>query len=171
MKMGGQKDPRYLMPNDLAAFAKEAGIGLRAVKGQLGELCEKVAAEVAPLAQIYRDIYANPPIVNDIFRVVDQRIHIPTASPLHPHCVPTASPLRPHCVHHCVHHFRSGIPAGDLLLTGAGADRFNYLIRNAMLMFKLVSSDEYAKAAVTIPVGMETPSARPPRQRQIKGPG
>lgn len=74
MKMGGQKDPRYLMPNDLAAFAKEAGIGLRAVKGQLGELCEKVAAEVAPLAQIYRDSYANPPIVNDIFRVVDQRI-------------------------------------------------------------------------------------------------
>ena len=74
MKMGGQKDPRYLMPDHLATFAKDAGIGLRAVKGQLGELCEKVAAEVAPLAQIYRGSYADPPIVNDILRVVDQRI-------------------------------------------------------------------------------------------------
>lgn len=74
MKMGGQKDPRYLMAQDLAAFAKEAGIGLRTVKGQLAELSEKVADEIAPLAQIYRDSYQDPPIVADILRVVDQRM-------------------------------------------------------------------------------------------------
>ena len=74
MKMGGQKDPRYLMAKDLVGFAKEAGIGLRAVKGQLAELCENVTEEVAPLAQTYRDSYGNTPIVEDILHVVDQRI-------------------------------------------------------------------------------------------------
>lgn len=68
------KDPRYLMANDLNAFAKEAGIGLRAVKSQLGALYDKVAEETVPLAQIYRDTYSNPPIVDEIQRVVDQRI-------------------------------------------------------------------------------------------------
>lgn len=74
MKMGGQNDPRYLMPKDLAAFAKEVGIGLRTVKGQLAELCQKVTDEIVPLAQTYRDRYQDPPIVADILRVVDQRI-------------------------------------------------------------------------------------------------
>lgn len=74
MKMGGQNDPRYLMPKDLAAFAKEVGIGLRTVKAQLAELCQKVTDEIAPLAQTYRDRYQDPPVVADILRVVEQRI-------------------------------------------------------------------------------------------------
>jgi len=74
MKMGGQKDPRYLMADDLARFAKEAGVGLRAVKGQLKELCEKITEHITPLAQTYRATCGNPPIVEEILRVVDRRI-------------------------------------------------------------------------------------------------
>jgi serine/threonine-protein kinase HipA len=74
MKMGGQKDPRYLMGDDLARFATEAGVGLRAVKGELKELCGKVTDEIEPLAESYRATWNNPPIVTDILQVVQQRV-------------------------------------------------------------------------------------------------
>lgn len=74
MKMGGQKDPRYLMADDLDRFAKEAGVGLRAVKGELKRLCEKVSAETGPLAESYRATWNNPPIVQEILQVVEQRV-------------------------------------------------------------------------------------------------
>jgi len=54
--------------------ATSIGIGLRAVKGQLGELCEKVTEEITPLAQSYRNTDGNPPIIEEIVRVVDRRI-------------------------------------------------------------------------------------------------
>lgn len=75
MKMGGQKDPRYLMADDLARFAVEAGVGLRAVKGELKELCGKMSDEIGPLAESYRAAWNNPPVIQDILRVVEQRVH------------------------------------------------------------------------------------------------
>lgn len=74
MKMGGKKDPRYLMADDLARFAKEAGVGLRAVKGELKGLCEKVSAEIGPLAESYRATWNNPPIIQEILNVIEQRV-------------------------------------------------------------------------------------------------
>ncbi|WP_224958384.1 type II toxin-antitoxin system HipA family toxin [Geomonas subterranea] len=74
MKMGGQKDPRYLMADDLARFAKEAGVGLRAVKGELKELCEKLSTESKALAESYRATWNNPPIVQEILHVIEQRV-------------------------------------------------------------------------------------------------
>ena len=74
MKMGGQKDPRYLMANHLAKFAADAGIGPRVVRAQLLELCNKVAGEVVPLAQVYRETQRQPAIIEAIVRVVDERI-------------------------------------------------------------------------------------------------
>lgn len=74
MKMGGQKDPRYLMATHLASFAAEAGIELRTVKTQLLELCGKVERAIVPLAESYRETYEHPIIVEDIIRVVEQRL-------------------------------------------------------------------------------------------------
>lgn len=74
MKMGGQKDPRYLMATHLARFAAEVGIELRTVKRQLLELCGKVEGAIAPLAESYRKAFLNPPIVEDILRVVGTRL-------------------------------------------------------------------------------------------------
>lgn len=71
--MGGQKDPRYLMATHLARFAAEAGIELRTVKRQLSELCGKVEWAIAPLAESYRKAFLNPPIIEDILRVVEKR--------------------------------------------------------------------------------------------------
>ena len=56
MKMGGQKDPRYLTPQHIAAFAVEAGVGIRAVRAQLLELCEKVLEQAPPLAEGLRKV-------------------------------------------------------------------------------------------------------------------
>ncbi|MDD2737277.1 MAG: type II toxin-antitoxin system HipA family toxin [Desulfuromonadaceae bacterium] len=74
MKMGGQKDPRYLMANHLARFAAEAGIELRTVKAQLLELCGKMEGTIGPLADTYRETYQHPIIVEDIIRVAEQRL-------------------------------------------------------------------------------------------------
>ena len=74
MKMGGQKDPRYLMATHLARFAAEAGIELRTARAQLLELCGKMEGAIGPLANTYRETYQHPIIVADIIRVVEQRL-------------------------------------------------------------------------------------------------
>ncbi len=74
MKMGGHKDPRNLMPTHLARFAAEAGIELRTVKAQLLELCGKMEGSIGPLAENYREADQRPVIVEDIIRVVEQRL-------------------------------------------------------------------------------------------------
>lgn len=74
MKMGGQKDPRYLMSSHLARFAEEAGIELRTVKKQLKDLSGKVEKAVGPVAASYREAFAHPVIVEEIVRVLDQRL-------------------------------------------------------------------------------------------------
>ena len=74
MKMGGQKYPRYLTPTHLAHFAAEAGIELRTVKAQLLEFCSKMEVAIGPLAETYREADLRPIIVEDIMRVVEQRL-------------------------------------------------------------------------------------------------
>lgn len=74
MKMGGQKDPRYLMATNLARFAAEAGIELRTVRAQLLDLCGKVEEAAGPLTESYREAYQRPIIVEKIISVVDQRL-------------------------------------------------------------------------------------------------
>lgn len=74
MKMGGQKNPRYLMATHLARLAAEAGIELRTVRAQLLELCGKVEGTIGPLAETYREADLRPIIVEDIIRVVEQRL-------------------------------------------------------------------------------------------------
>ncbi|WP_305044944.1 type II toxin-antitoxin system HipA family toxin [Geoalkalibacter sp.] len=74
MKMGGQKDPRYLSGHHLEKFAAEIRVGLRVVKTQLRELSERVQAEVSPLAEQSRRGYGSPVIINWLERVLSQRI-------------------------------------------------------------------------------------------------
>ena len=74
MKMGGQKDPRYMMAGDLAKFAAEAGVGLRIVKAQLLELCGRLETELKPLLEYYRETTLNAAIVNEVARVAEQRV-------------------------------------------------------------------------------------------------
>lgn len=74
MKMGGQKDPRYLTAGHLLGFASEAGIGPRAVRAQLLELCDRVSVEIGPLADSFRGTGTDAAIVDKIIRVVEQRI-------------------------------------------------------------------------------------------------
>jgi serine/threonine-protein kinase HipA len=74
MKMGGQRDPRYLMASHLARFAAEAGIELRTVRAQLLELCGKIEEATGPLAESCREAYQRPNIVDKIISVVEQRL-------------------------------------------------------------------------------------------------
>ena len=74
MKMGGQKDPRYLTADHLLGFASEAGIGPRAVRAQLLELCDRLSVEIGPLADSYRDAGGDVAIVERIIRVAEQRV-------------------------------------------------------------------------------------------------
>lgn len=73
MKMGGQKDPRYLMAGDVSRFAAEAGVGLRIVKVQLLELCDRLETEIKPLMEYYRET-RNVAILDEISRVAEQRV-------------------------------------------------------------------------------------------------
>jgi len=74
MKMDGQRDPSYLMATHLAGFAAEAGIEPRTVRAQLLELCGKVEGMIGPLADTFRKSDQRPLIVEDIIRVVEQRL-------------------------------------------------------------------------------------------------
>ncbi len=74
MKMGGQKDPRYLMATHLDRFSGEVGIELRTVRAQLLELCGKLEGAIGPLADTYRKADQRPIIVENIIHVVEQRL-------------------------------------------------------------------------------------------------
>lgn len=74
MKMGGQNDPRYLLDSDLKHFADEIEIDIRMVKSLLGELVKDTALASLALAEIYKNKYGTPGIVDDILRIISQRI-------------------------------------------------------------------------------------------------
>ena len=74
MKMGGQKDPRYLTASHLLGFASEAGIGPRAVRAQLLELCDRLSEEIGPLADSFRVSDGDAAIVDKFVGVAGQRM-------------------------------------------------------------------------------------------------
>lgn len=74
MRLGGEKDPRYLLPHHLERFAAEAGIGLRAVKAELRSMVERVQTQAAPLAESYRQQFGQPIIIDRIMEVLAQRV-------------------------------------------------------------------------------------------------
>lgn len=73
MKIGGQKDPRYLAPNHLVSFADEAGIGYKTVKSELAKLCDSMVKETDSLAQMFLKTYNNP-IIEKIAGVIENRV-------------------------------------------------------------------------------------------------
>ena len=74
MRMGGQKDPRYLSAGNLSKFAAEIGVGLRGVKREFAGLVEKVEAFAPDLAEEYRQKFEQPVIVRWIEGVLKQRL-------------------------------------------------------------------------------------------------
>ena len=73
MRMGGQKDPRYLSADNMEKFSVEIGIGLRVVKRELKALAKKVEDAALALAEEYRQRYADPVIIGRIDQVLRQR--------------------------------------------------------------------------------------------------
>ena len=73
MKLGGEKDPRYLLAQHLKRFAEEAEIGLRVVKMELLSLTHAVGREVAALADEYRKRFGGPVIVGRLVDVLQKR--------------------------------------------------------------------------------------------------
>jgi serine/threonine-protein kinase HipA len=74
MRMGGEKDPRYLLPHHLERFSQEAGIGLRAVHNALRKLIEQVEKEAANLGEDFCARYESPVIISRILEVIHRRI-------------------------------------------------------------------------------------------------
>lgn len=74
MKMGGQSDPRYLQSSDLKHFADEIGIDIRMVKSSLKQMIQRVEAASGILADKYRKVSGTVAIIDDIQRVISQRI-------------------------------------------------------------------------------------------------
>ncbi|MBN1957417.1 MAG: type II toxin-antitoxin system HipA family toxin [Desulfuromonadales bacterium] len=74
MRMGGRKDPRYLVKSDLEKFAAEIGIGLRGVTRELARLLAEIEPAAAILAEEYHRKYADPPVVGRIRQVLQQRM-------------------------------------------------------------------------------------------------
>ena len=73
MKMGGQKDPRYLQASDLKHFAEETGIDLRLVKSSLQRMARQITAAYPPLSETYRAFPGVAGIIDDITRIIRQR--------------------------------------------------------------------------------------------------
>ena len=74
MKMGGQKDPRYLQGSDLKHFADEIGIDLRMVKSSLKRMAQRVEEESGILGEEYRSVPGSRAIIDDIQKVIRGRI-------------------------------------------------------------------------------------------------
>lgn len=73
MRMGQQKDPRYLATPDLEAFAEQAGIGRRTVFTELKWLTEKVEKEAKRLMDFFIEDERNRAIVLRIGKVIAVR--------------------------------------------------------------------------------------------------
>ncbi|HIJ95948.1 MAG TPA: type II toxin-antitoxin system HipA family toxin [Desulfuromonadales bacterium] len=74
MKMGGQRDPRYLPQDTLVGFAAEIGIDKRIVKSTFVKMMDNIAAQSTQLFSEYRGTFGDLVILGDIARVIDYRI-------------------------------------------------------------------------------------------------
>lgn len=73
MRMGKQKDPRYLAVPDLEGFAEQAGIGRRVVFSELKRLTDRLEAEGKRLADAFAEDERNRAIVLRISKVIAAR--------------------------------------------------------------------------------------------------
>lgn len=74
MRMGKQKDPRYLSVTDLEGFAQQAGIGRRAVFAELKRLTDRIEKETKVLADSFAENGQHRVIAMRISHVIDARI-------------------------------------------------------------------------------------------------
>ena len=74
MRMGGQKDPRYLSQKNLETFSVEIGIGIRVVNHELRSLSDKIENAAIDLSDQFRQQYSNAVIIDRIEQVLKQRI-------------------------------------------------------------------------------------------------
>jgi serine/threonine-protein kinase HipA len=73
MKLGGQRNLRYLTPNHLARFAEDIGVELRTVKNRMKDLADRVNVAVDVLRKDNNSGLLSTPIVISILRVIEQR--------------------------------------------------------------------------------------------------
>ena len=73
MKMGGQKDPRYLQGSDLRHFATDIGVDIRTVKSSLADLLKRIEVESVKLSHEYDELFEKPAILSDIRHIITQR--------------------------------------------------------------------------------------------------
>ena len=73
MKLGGQRDPRYLAPNHVARFAEDIGVELRTVKNRMKDLTDRVNVAIEVLRKDDDSGLLSTPIVISILRVIKQR--------------------------------------------------------------------------------------------------
>ena len=73
MKLGGQRDPRYLSPQHLARFAEEIGIGLRTAKNRMKEVVERVDGALVTIGEGEGRDLLSVPVVKSILQVIQQR--------------------------------------------------------------------------------------------------
>lgn len=73
MKMGGQKDPRYLQGSDLKHFASDIGVDIRTVKSTLTNLLKRIEVESVKLFNEYSELFEKPTILADIRNIITQR--------------------------------------------------------------------------------------------------
>ena len=73
MKLGGQRDPRYLSPQHLARFAEEIGIGLRTAKNRMKEVIERVDGAIITMGEGGDRELLSTPVVKAILQVIQQR--------------------------------------------------------------------------------------------------
>lgn len=73
MRLGGEKDPRYLLPHHLGRFAEEVGIGLRVVNAELHDFRNQLLSQAQKLASEYRAKPENKMIINRLLLILEQR--------------------------------------------------------------------------------------------------
>lgn len=74
MKMGGEKDPRYLQASNLKHFAEEIGIDIRTVRNAIKRMADNVAKQSVLLAQEYKTMAPEIlTIINAILKIIQQR--------------------------------------------------------------------------------------------------
>ena len=74
MKMGGQKDPRYLQASNLKHFVEEIGIDIRTVRNAIKQMAANVERQSIRLAEEYHLLPESASITDDILRIIQQRI-------------------------------------------------------------------------------------------------
>jgi serine/threonine-protein kinase HipA len=74
MKMGGQRDARYLPQDTLVKFAAEIGIDIRIVKSACVKMMDSMVAQSMQLFDEYRGTFGDLVILGEIARVIEHRI-------------------------------------------------------------------------------------------------